>query len=112
MPAWRVLVMPVSGAQHASVQEMLHAAVHSMYSRDGSVPGIQRSDGRGFVLLQRQLQRAIAAEFRAAGVQIRAQRGDRRARPDGVTRRTCARRRARDGRKDPRSRIPAAHRRA
>ena len=28
--------MPVSGAQQAWVQEMLQAAVHSMYSRDGS----------------------------------------------------------------------------
>src|SRR6185436_10866276 len=38
MPAWRVRVMPVSGAQHASVHEMLQAAVHSMYMRDGSGP--------------------------------------------------------------------------
>src|SRR6185503_2334782 len=30
--------MPVSGAQHASVHEMLHAAVHSMYIREGSGP--------------------------------------------------------------------------
>ncbi len=30
--------MPVSGAQHASAHEMLHAAVHSMYRRDGSAP--------------------------------------------------------------------------
>ncbi len=38
MPAWRVRVMPVSGAQHASVHEMLQAAVHSMYSREGRAP--------------------------------------------------------------------------
>src|ERR1700722_439234 len=38
MPDWRVRVMPVSGAQQASVHEMLQAAVHSMYSRDGSRP--------------------------------------------------------------------------
>ena len=43
MPACRVRVMPVSGAQHASVQEMLQAAVHSMYIRDGSGPA---SSGR------------------------------------------------------------------
>src|SRR5258707_461572 len=30
--------MPVSGAQHASAHEMLQAAVHSMYMRDGSAP--------------------------------------------------------------------------
>jgi hypothetical protein len=29
MPAWRVRVMPVSGAQQASKHEMLQAAVHS-----------------------------------------------------------------------------------
>src|SRR3954468_1934939 len=38
MPAWRVRVMPVSGAQHASVHEMLQAAVHSMYMREGNAP--------------------------------------------------------------------------
>ena len=46
MPALRVFVMPVSGAQHASVHEMLHAAVHSMYSRLGKRPtSIDRSVG-------------------------------------------------------------------
>src|SRR5436190_17723172 len=30
--------MPVSGAQHASAHEMLHAAVHSIYMREGSGP--------------------------------------------------------------------------
>ena len=35
MPAWRVRVMPVSGAQQAWVHEMLQAAVHSMYIRPG-----------------------------------------------------------------------------
>src|SRR3954452_3718430 len=43
MPAWRVLVMPVSGAQQAWLHEMLHAAVHSIYSRDGRGPA---SSGR------------------------------------------------------------------
>ena len=38
MPAWRVRVMPVSGAHTAWVHEMLQAAVHSMYIRDGSSP--------------------------------------------------------------------------
>src|SRR5687768_1449273 len=38
MPALRVFVMPVSGAQHASAHEMLHAAVHSIYRRFGSRP--------------------------------------------------------------------------
>src|SRR5687767_11337278 len=38
MPALRVLVMPVSGAQQASAHEMLQAAVHSMYRRLGSRP--------------------------------------------------------------------------
>ena len=38
MPAWRVFVMPVSGAQQASVHEMLQAAVHSIYIRLGSGP--------------------------------------------------------------------------
>ena len=38
MPALRVFVIPVSGAQHASVHEMLQAAVHSMYRRLGSRP--------------------------------------------------------------------------
>ena len=66
MPAWRVRVMPVSGAQHASVHEMLQAAVHSMYSRDGQRPGVDRPRRRRFVLLERQLQRAVAAELRSA----------------------------------------------
>ena len=43
MPACRVRVMPVSGAQHASVHEILHAAVHSMNIRAGSGPA---SSGR------------------------------------------------------------------
>src|SRR6187401_219244 len=38
MPVWRVRVMPVSGAQQAWKQEMLHAAVHSTYNRDGRRP--------------------------------------------------------------------------
>src|SRR5260370_672875 len=38
IPACRVRVMPVSGAQQACVQEMLHAAVHSIYMRDGCRP--------------------------------------------------------------------------
>src|SRR5687768_7697394 len=38
MPALRVCGMPVSGAQHASVQEMLQAAVHSIYRRVGKRP--------------------------------------------------------------------------
>ena len=38
MPAWRVRVMPVSGAQQAWLHEMLQAAVHSTYSRLGSGP--------------------------------------------------------------------------
>src|SRR5438477_3333355 len=37
--------MPVSGAQHASAHEMLHAAVHSMYIRDGSAPAAADRDG-------------------------------------------------------------------
>jgi hypothetical protein len=36
MPAFRVRVIPVSGAQQAWAHEMLQAAVHSMYRRDGS----------------------------------------------------------------------------
>src|SRR5437660_5516988 len=43
MPAWRVFVMPVSGAQQAWLHEMLQAAVHSMNMRDGSAPA---SSGR------------------------------------------------------------------
>src|SRR5205809_4748743 len=43
MPAWRVFVMPVSGAQQAWLHEMLHAAVHSMNMREGSAPA---SSGR------------------------------------------------------------------
>ena len=35
MPAWRVRVMPVSGAHTAWLHEMLQAAVHSIYSRLG-----------------------------------------------------------------------------
>ena len=38
MPACRVRVMPVSGAQHDWKHEMLQAAVHSMYMRPGSGP--------------------------------------------------------------------------
>ena len=34
-------------------------------------PGVERPDRRRLVLLQRQLQRAVAAELRAAGVQVR-----------------------------------------
>src|SRR5580693_3498530 len=46
MPACRVRVMPVSGAQQAWSQEILQAAVHSMYSRDGSDPAsIGRTGG-------------------------------------------------------------------
>src|SRR6266516_5210260 len=38
--------MPVSGAQQACSQEMLQAAVHSMYMRDGSAPASSgRTDG-------------------------------------------------------------------
>jgi hypothetical protein len=36
MPAWRVRLMPVSGAQQAWKQDRLQAAVHSTYSRCGS----------------------------------------------------------------------------
>ena len=43
IPAWRVRVMPVSGAQHASAHEMLQAAVHSMYRRDGQRAGLERA---------------------------------------------------------------------
>ena len=46
MPALRVFVMPVSGAQHASAHEMLQAAVHSMYRRLGSRPDVERPLGR------------------------------------------------------------------
>jgi hypothetical protein len=46
IPACRVRVIPVSGAQHASAQEILHAAVHSIYSRDGRTPAsIGRTGG-------------------------------------------------------------------
>src|SRR5688500_20407407 len=38
IPAWRVRVMPVSGAQQAWLHEMLQAAVHSTYRRLGSEP--------------------------------------------------------------------------
>ena len=63
MPACRVRVMPVSGAQQAWKHEMLQAAVHSMYRRLGSGPAVERSRrGGGLVRLQRQLQRAVAAE--------------------------------------------------
>ena len=79
--------MPVSGAQHAWVHEMLQAAVHSMYIRDGSGAGVDRPHRRRLVLLERQLQRAVAAELRAAGVQVRAQRRDGRPAPDLVDRR-------------------------
>jgi hypothetical protein len=43
MPACRVRVMPLSGAQHAWKQEILQAAVHSMNMRPGSRPA---SSGR------------------------------------------------------------------
>ena len=43
MPACRVRVIPVSGAQQAWLHEMLHAAVHSMYRRDGSGPTSRRA---------------------------------------------------------------------
>src|SRR5678815_2266648 len=39
--------MPVSGAQHASVHEMLQAAVHSMYIRPGSLPTSSGLTGAG-----------------------------------------------------------------
>src|SRR5829696_5444069 len=38
MPALRVRVMPVSGAQHDWLHEILQAAVHSMYRREGRPP--------------------------------------------------------------------------
>jgi len=38
MPAWRVRVMPVSGAHTACAHEMLQAAVHSMYICEGKAP--------------------------------------------------------------------------
>ena len=45
MPAWRVFVMPVSGAQQAWKHEMLQAAVHSTYSRFGSGPTFRSRTG-------------------------------------------------------------------
>src|SRR4029078_4074544 len=39
--------MPVSGAQQAWLQEMLQAAVHSMYSREGSGPALSGRAGGG-----------------------------------------------------------------
>ena len=41
MPACRVRVMPVSGAQQAWAHEMLQAAVHSIYSREGSARDVE-----------------------------------------------------------------------
>jgi hypothetical protein len=46
MPACLVRVIPVSGAQQASAHEMLQAAVHSMYSREGNgSASADRTDG-------------------------------------------------------------------
>jgi hypothetical protein len=45
MPAWRVRLMPVSGAQQACSQEMLQAAVVSIYSRDGSAATVRSRCG-------------------------------------------------------------------
>src|SRR6185436_19104722 len=47
MPAWRVRVMPVSGAQQDWLHEMLQAAVHSIYSREGSAPTSSGRSGGG-----------------------------------------------------------------
>ena len=47
IPVCRVLVIPVSGAQHASVHEMLQAAVHSIYIRLGSVATSSERCGAG-----------------------------------------------------------------
>ena len=45
-----------------------------MYRRDGSGADVEGTLRRRFVLLERQFQRAVAAELRAAAVQIPAQR--------------------------------------
>src|SRR3954453_2263188 len=51
MPACRVRVMPVSGAQQAWLHEMLQAAVHSIYSREGSDPTSSDRCGTGSFFL-------------------------------------------------------------
>ena len=61
------------GAQHAWKHEMLQAAVHSMYSRVGKPADVEGALRRRSSV-ERQLQRAVAAERRSAGVQVRAQR--------------------------------------
>src|SRR4029453_10014059 len=86
IPACRVRVIPVSGAQHASAQGILHAGVHPIYTPEGKTPRLDRSDRRGIGLLQRELQRAVATEFRAAAIQISAERGRDRPCPDVVQR--------------------------
>ena len=60
--------MPVSGAQHASVHEILQAAVHSIYRRVGSRPTSSDRTG-GCFAAKRQLERAIAAELRPARIE-------------------------------------------
>src|SRR5438552_1516002 len=47
MPASRVRVIPVSGAQHAWLHEMLQAAVHSMNMREGNGPASSDRTGAG-----------------------------------------------------------------
>ena len=79
MPAWRVRVMPVSGAQHAWLQEMLQAAVHSMYIRAGAGRRRRRAAGCS------SSPAAVSADSRrrtpTAAVQVGAERPDVRAGP-------------------------------
>ena len=49
-----------------------------VHARRAAAPASSGALRRRLVLLERQLQRAVAAELRAAGVQVRAQRGDGR----------------------------------
>src|SRR5512132_3686698 len=51
IPAWRVRVIPVSGAQQAWLQEILQAAVHSMNKRLGRGPPSRPRSGGAWSFL-------------------------------------------------------------
>ena len=74
--------MPVSGAQHASVHEMLQAAVHSMYSRDGSGPASTGRTGGVSSFFSGSFSGQSPQNFEPPAFRSVAQRGDDRAGPD------------------------------
>jgi hypothetical protein len=62
--------MPVSGAQHAWLHDMLQAAVHSMNMRPGYRPASSERTVRLLTGREGPFQRAVAAERRTGAVEV------------------------------------------